>query len=124
MIKTDGIFSGDSTAPFLVYINLETIDALREKHVYSRLGPGHSVPIATLKQKKLRSLQPRQKAEDPYILAALIALAQEQQLHSRQTTRGGALDAQSQVPGSREAEGSLHGTASFEVFPHRQIMLL
>lgn len=118
-IKTDGIFSAGSTAPFLVYINLETIDALREKHVHSRsrLGRRHSFPVATLKQKKLRSLQPQHKTEDPYILAALIALAQEQQLQSRQATNGRTIDAQAQISSSGEAEASLHDSTSFKVFP-------
>ncbi|KAH6623806.1 hypothetical protein F5144DRAFT_372150 [Chaetomium tenue] len=116
-IKPDAIFSAGSTAPFLVYINLETIAALREKHVYSRsrVGRRHSFPVATLKQKKLRSLQPRLKTEDPYILAALIALAQEQQLQSRQATHGRAVDAQAQLSRPSETEAPLHDTTSFKV---------
>ncbi|KAK3291878.1 uncharacterized protein B0H64DRAFT_408319 [Chaetomium fimeti] len=114
-VKTEGIFSAGSTAPFLAYLNLETIDALREKHVCCRVGRRHSVPVATLRQKKLRSLQPRPKAADPYIVAALIALAQEQQLRSHQTAGGRAVDAQAQSASSKETEASSHEAAFFNV---------
>ena len=59
------------------------MDDLRAQHAGAHHGKRQSVPNENLRQIKLRLLQPANRAEDPYIVAMLIALAQAQQKYSR-----------------------------------------
>lgn len=65
-------------APSLAYITFDEIQTLRGRHVYTPFGKRTSAPVHRVQQKKMKSLQPQNQAEDPYIVAILIALAQEQ----------------------------------------------
>jgi hypothetical protein len=61
--------------------------SLRDDSIKIPGGNRSNLPIARLRQKQLRRLQPPAKVEDPYIVAILIALAQEQrQVNRRQGT--------------------------------------
>jgi hypothetical protein len=83
-VHTDGIFAAArSTAPAAAYINLAAMDDLRARLAGVHHGKRQSIPNENLRQIKLRLLQPANRAEDPYIVAMLIALAQAQQKYSR-----------------------------------------
>lgn len=124
-IRTDGIFSASLAAPFLAYIHLNTINALREKHVSTRLVRRPNWPVQAVQAKKLDSLRPLNKAEDPYIAAILIALAQEQRSQSRKVTCDDEVEAPTRPTNSRETETSSDGAALFEVLlPLRNKLLV
>ncbi|KAK1828094.1 hypothetical protein QBC39DRAFT_158620 [Podospora conica] len=82
-LSTDGVFApstdADSTACLMAYLDLETVKSRRNTSVKlstsraNRLNP----PVARLGQKIQRRLRPSNEAEDPYIAAVLISLAQQ-----------------------------------------------
>ncbi|KAH7019543.1 hypothetical protein EDB80DRAFT_204490 [Ilyonectria destructans] len=87
-VRTDGVFShSDSKFPTLAYLDLETHAERREDHiippvVYKGRSSGsrlrNNSPVIRLGKKKLCRVRPTIEVEDPYILAALISLAQKQ----------------------------------------------
>lgn len=82
-LSTDGVFSNNSVALSLTYITFDKIQSLRKKHMYMPPYKGVNettvnVPGLRVRQKRLDSLKPQNPAEDLYIVAILIALAQEQ----------------------------------------------
>jgi hypothetical protein len=83
-LATDGVFSSNSVTPSLAYITFDNIQSLRKKHVYTPPYKIANVPGLRLRQKRLDSLTPQNPAEDPYVVAILIALAQEQQRRLQQ----------------------------------------
>ncbi|KAJ5549662.1 hypothetical protein N7461_004360 [Penicillium sp. DV-2018c] len=87
-LSTDGVFSNNSVAPSLAYITFDKIQSLRKKHVYmppyKRVNEIVNAPGLRVRQKRLDSLEPQNPAEDPYIVAILIALAQEQRRRRQQ----------------------------------------
>ncbi|KAK4150291.1 hypothetical protein C8A00DRAFT_18142 [Chaetomidium leptoderma] len=99
-LRTDGIFALGSTDCFLAYLYLDTVDSLRRLYVYGRPYERPNEPMMSLKEKKLGSLQPLNAVEDPYIMATLIALAQEQRRQIQETTVSESSDASSKVPDS------------------------
>lgn len=80
--------------PALAYLNLKTVTSRRENSIEMPVSNRFNPPVARLRQKKLRRLQPVREVEDPYIVAVLIALAQEQR------TATSALSAASQPLGT------------------------
>ncbi|KAF7552771.1 hypothetical protein G7Z17_g4092 [Cylindrodendrum hubeiense] len=78
-VLTDGVWSLNTAAPSLAYIDLYNLESLRKKRIcHSKESTRGNRPVAALRKKKLRHHKPSNDAEDPYILAILIALAQEQ----------------------------------------------
>ncbi|CAK96872.1 hypothetical protein M747DRAFT_359474 [Aspergillus niger ATCC 13496] len=77
-IWTEGVFSRNSTGPSLAYVTFDGIQSRRSKYVHNSPGKGFNEPVFRTCDKKLRSLQPANTIEDPYIMGILIALAQEQ----------------------------------------------
>lgn len=80
-IQTNGTFSSSSSRsayPTLAFLNFDTVSSLRDKSVPTSCCNQPNPPVARLRKKQLSRLQPRYKAQDPYIAAVLIALAQGQ----------------------------------------------
>jgi len=66
----------------------DSMSSLRDDSIKIPRCNKSNPPIARLRQKQLRRLQPPAKVEDPYIVAILIALAQEQRQANRQQGTG------------------------------------
>ncbi|KAH8812751.1 hypothetical protein F5884DRAFT_856046 [Xylogone sp. PMI_703] len=79
-------FLSESVTPSLAYISLYTIRSLREKYIRTARCNRMNPPVAMIWKKKLQNLQPPNEAEDPYIVAILIALAQEQRRQQSHST--------------------------------------
>ncbi|CAG9947958.1 unnamed protein product [Clonostachys rosea f. rosea IK726] len=83
-IQTDGIFTSESATVSLAYINLDVLHSLRSQHIRQKFLPRTRVrgrlnsPVASLIRKNICRLKPENEIVDPYIVAALIALAQHQ----------------------------------------------
>ncbi|KAK3363711.1 hypothetical protein B0T25DRAFT_470005 [Lasiosphaeria hispida] len=78
-LYTDGVFSlsaTDSAIPVMAYLDLEAVRLRRNASVKVSHGNRPNPPVARLRQKIQRLLNPSKEAEDPYIAAVLIALAQ------------------------------------------------
>ncbi|PYH69194.1 uncharacterized protein BO88DRAFT_415123 [Aspergillus vadensis CBS 113365] len=80
-VWTEGVFSRKSTGPSLAYVTFDGIQSRRSKFVHNSPGKGFNEPVFRTCDKKLRSLQPENTVEDPYIMGILVALAQEQRRH-------------------------------------------
>lgn len=120
-----------STTPSLAYIDLDAFHSFRSKCIRRKfLGDTahrrkkiQNSPVARLIDKTLRCLQPEKEAEEPYIVAVLIALAQQQRRqHRRQKNSvGGSSDVTSAkqsnvhaIPSLREQDKPLR-SESFKV---------
>lgn len=77
-IRTEGVFSRNSSGPYLAYITFDGIHSLRKRYIHRPPYTLLNEPVFNTRNKKLRSLQPQKAAEDPYIMGVLIALAQQQ----------------------------------------------
>lgn len=79
VLRTDGVWSIGSAAPSLAYVDLCNLATQREERIYCtpRLKRWNR-PVSILRSKKLDQHTPSNDAEDPYIMAILIALAREQ----------------------------------------------
>ncbi|KAH8808219.1 hypothetical protein F5884DRAFT_857761 [Xylogone sp. PMI_703] len=96
VLHTDGIFSYNSVIPDFAYVGFDTIHTLRHKYINVPPLKRQNLPVVTIREKKLHRLHPKKEAEDPYIIAILIALAQqngrakvqEQSRHKRQPLEG------------------------------------
>ncbi|KAF5023038.1 hypothetical protein F66182_4922 [Fusarium sp. NRRL 66182] len=87
-VQTDGVFGhADSGFPTLAYLDLETHSQRREDYtiprvVYMGRSSGSrsrtNSPVIRLGKKKLCHIKPTIEVEDPYMVAALISLAQKQ----------------------------------------------
>ncbi|KAH7303002.1 hypothetical protein B0I35DRAFT_485415 [Stachybotrys elegans] len=80
-LQTLGTFSSsssDSGPPILAYLDPETLRFWRNESIKLSASDYAGPQVASLQQKKQRRIQPRNKVEDPYIVAILVALAQEQ----------------------------------------------
>ncbi|KFZ23199.1 hypothetical protein V502_02329 [Pseudogymnoascus sp. VKM F-4520 (FW-2644)] len=91
-LRTDGLFASTCTTPSLAYINLDAFHSFRNECIrrkflgrsaHRRKGTQNS-PVARLIDKTRRCLQPEKEAEEPYIVAVLIALAQQQRRQHQQ----------------------------------------
>ncbi|OJJ69495.1 hypothetical protein ASPBRDRAFT_57159 [Aspergillus brasiliensis CBS 101740] len=80
-VWTEGVFSRNCAGPSLAYVTFDGIQARRSKYVHNSPGKTFNEPVFRTCDKKLRSLQPANTVEDPYIMGILIALAQEQWRH-------------------------------------------
>ncbi|OJZ82335.1 hypothetical protein ASPFODRAFT_84546 [Aspergillus luchuensis CBS 106.47] len=80
-VWTEGVFSRNSTGPSLAYVTFDGIQSRRSKFVHNSPGKKFNEPVFRTCDKKLRSLQPENTVEDPYIMGIIIALAQEQRRH-------------------------------------------
>ncbi|PLN79115.1 hypothetical protein BDW42DRAFT_173584 [Aspergillus taichungensis] len=89
-LVTDGIFSSSAAPSSVAFITFDTIQSLRANHVQPHKSK--SVPVLRQRRKRLQLLDPPNPAEDPYVLAVLIALAQnqrrEQQEQKQQKDQG------------------------------------
>ncbi|KND91536.1 hypothetical protein TOPH_03863 [Tolypocladium ophioglossoides CBS 100239] len=85
-VATDGIFGSEPATPSLAYINLDKVHSFRGKCLRRRFvgRRRENAPVARLIRKKLCHLKPEKEAEDPYIVAALIALAYQQYQQQQQ----------------------------------------
>ncbi|GAB1313423.1 hypothetical protein MFIFM68171_03633 [Madurella fahalii] len=106
------IYSYASTSAFLGVVSLATVKDKRWSHCHHHVRNvkkrhldkvGEDSPLGVLARKRLLALEPTNKAEDPYIMAVLIAMAQEQHcerlLRSRPASR--------RVPGEETDNGTL-----------------
>jgi hypothetical protein len=77
-LKTDGLFTNyGAISPTLAYIDMKML-ALRRKSLFElSRNRRTSTPVLSILQKKLRTIQPQVEANDPFLGAVLIALAQE-----------------------------------------------
>lgn len=116
-LPTDGVFyspispatSSDACPPPTVaYIDLGTLRSLREKTLGVFYRARRNSPVARLRQRQLKKLLPANEAQDPYIAAVLIALAQEQQRMEESSTAtdttskdAGRFNAQNAPPSSK-----------------------
>ena len=86
-LETDGTFSSSSsssTGPSLAFLDLEAVGSRRDRSIrFSRCDRVNS-PVVNLERKQQRRLRPTNELEDPYIVAVLIALAQQRQHHQCQ----------------------------------------
>jgi hypothetical protein len=100
-VWVDSLFSSDprTAHPTFAHIHYETLQRHRRRHVNSSRKRRFNQPIEQLERAKLRRLQPLQEEEDPYIIAILIAMAQEQQcLSSPAPIRDPSSHTQPRVP--------------------------
>ncbi|KAI1291227.1 hypothetical protein F5Y03DRAFT_403579 [Xylaria venustula] len=91
-VPTSGIFSHRSnTAASFAYLDLECVASEREKSIGLSMSKKLDGPVWRIRRKQQRQLQPSNEAEDPYVAAVLIALAQGLQ-HQRQKQSADDLD--------------------------------
>lgn len=77
-VQLDGLYLVDSTKGFFAFLHLDSVDARRQRHMSRKYKSHQGAPNTRLRDKKLCAIPPSDRAEDPYIVAALIALAQAQ----------------------------------------------
>jgi hypothetical protein len=83
-IRTDGIFRLPGMGmPYLAFVDLACLAARRESAFLTRSLYRHpqNLPILNIFEKKHRECKPNVEVEDPWIMAALISLAQKQRLY-------------------------------------------
>ncbi|KAK4233944.1 hypothetical protein C8A03DRAFT_38310 [Achaetomium macrosporum] len=116
-VPTNGLFWAPSIYPFLAYVNYEAVEVLRSKRFAPWPGSRDSAAAAKVRDIMLRAVQPPNKAEDPYIAAILIAMAQEQQILGRVAASEGAPSSPTQSTASEDtdSETSSQEDPSFEV---------
>ncbi|KAJ0420961.1 hypothetical protein BJY00DRAFT_312629 [Aspergillus carlsbadensis] len=85
-LPTDGIFMSSAALPTVAFITFDTIKSLRESFIRPRKTT--SIPILNKTRSRLRLLEPRDRAEDPYLVGVLIALAQAQRRQQQQQPSG------------------------------------
>ncbi|KFA81337.1 hypothetical protein S40288_08311 [Stachybotrys chartarum IBT 40288] len=107
-LPAPALFKSGSNTPLLAYMNLDTLQPMREEFFYQRKFRScfydsrqkqHRInpPVSRLIRKLLRQLQPENEYEDPYIVAVLIALAQEQYFVQKQLSGSGARNAPNSI---------------------------
>ncbi|OBT61432.1 hypothetical protein VE03_08974 [Pseudogymnoascus sp. 23342-1-I1] len=108
-LRTDGLFASRSTTPSLAYINLDSFHSFRNECIrrkflgrstHRRKG-AQNYPIARLIDKSFRCLQPEKEAEEPYMVAILIALAQQQRRQHQQ--RKNSISESGEVSSARQS---------------------
>ncbi|KAH6851066.1 hypothetical protein B0I37DRAFT_353453 [Chaetomium sp. MPI-CAGE-AT-0009] len=81
-VKVDAVFhtdSKDSPKNLVVCLHLESVECLR-KDRYRKWDSATNIPLADRRRRKLRLLRPADAAEDPYLVAVLIAMAQAKRM--------------------------------------------
>ncbi|OJJ68672.1 hypothetical protein ASPBRDRAFT_68198 [Aspergillus brasiliensis CBS 101740] len=86
-LPTDGIFtlSADISSSLIAFVTFDTIESLRESYIRPKRKLRNR-PILNKTQNKLQLIQPPDQAEDPYLVALLIALAQTQRRQQYQSS--------------------------------------
>ncbi|GAT27855.1 hypothetical protein RIB2604_02302130 [Aspergillus luchuensis] len=97
-VWTEGVFSRNSTGPSLAYVTFDGIQSRRSKFVHNSPGKGFNEPVFRTCDKKLRSLQPENTIEDPYLMGIIIALAQEQRRHRQRNEQHDEEAAECSIP--------------------------
>lgn len=110
-VWTEGVFSRNSTGPSLAYVTFDGIQSRRSKFVHNSAGKAFNEPVFRTCDKKLRSLQPENTVEDPYIMGILIALAQEQRRHRQRNEQQGEEAAECSIM-KRDDEHITNSTSS------------
>lgn len=77
-VEMGHMFSIGSKKAFLASLDLYDLKSFCRRYVYGRSWKAENEPVDRLQDKKFCSLQPAKATEDPYMVAILIALAQEQ----------------------------------------------
>jgi hypothetical protein len=108
-VQLDGVYSVDPKKAIFAFFNLESLNMGREGSLSKKSHERESEPVARLRDKKLRARQPENAFEDPYIVAALIALAQAQRWFQTEA------DKAARPAGSEEAQPSSNTSALFTV---------
>lgn len=109
----------------LVGIRQDTIWFQRGKSLGGRLHRYGSVETEFLREKRFRAIQPANQAEDPYIAAVLIALAQYQRDEvrwrelERRELRARRKKARTEAVGVEQSEASSSAAGTFLVCPWR-----
>jgi hypothetical protein len=122
----DCMYATGSTDAFLAGLDAKKINSIRSLSFYGKSWMGENVPTKNLHDMRVRSCQPANVAEDPYILATLIAMAQEQHRKSQQRERNSSSDcclrggprpilAETRPAAAEPAEAAPEAPASFEV---------
>ncbi|KAI0096930.1 hypothetical protein GGR51DRAFT_542346 [Nemania sp. FL0031] len=75
-LRTNGTYSPGSKTASLAYFDLERIKLWRNESIRFTWSKKVEGPVLAIKRKKQHRIQPPNEAEDPYIVAVLIALAQ------------------------------------------------
>lgn len=78
---------GNPESPTLAFIDLRAIHDMRRKSLWFSKSRKYNDPVSRMRDKRLRRLRPKDDAEDPYIAALLIGLAQEQRVCDRESAR-------------------------------------
>ncbi|KAI1287846.1 hypothetical protein F5Y03DRAFT_113496 [Xylaria venustula] len=85
-VPTSGIFSHRSNTASLAYLDLECVASERDRSIGLSMSKKLHGPAWRIRRKQQRQLQPSIEAEDPYVAAVLIALAQGlQHQHQKQS---------------------------------------
>jgi hypothetical protein len=88
-VPTSGIFSHRSNTASFAYLDLEYVGSERDKSIGLSMSKKLEGPVWSIRKKRQRQLQPSNEAEDPYVAAVLIALAQGlQHQHQKQSVNG------------------------------------
>ncbi|KAI0414057.1 hypothetical protein F5X98DRAFT_350348 [Xylaria grammica] len=87
-VPTSGIFSHCSHTASFAYLDLECVGSERDKSIGLSTSKKLDGPVWRIRRKQQRQLQPSNEAEDPYVTAVLIALAQGLQ-HQHQKRKQG-----------------------------------
>ncbi|AEO71274.1 uncharacterized protein THITE_2132640 [Thermothielavioides terrestris NRRL 8126] len=117
-IRTDEMYGVGSDGPtlFLAYLELDTVNTLRRRHIFHRKRIDRENPeVVRLHEKKLSAVRPPNPVEDPYIVATMIGLAQKMRFEAQQKVAKGAQDASAQTPSSEKVEAGHDSASSFKV---------
>ncbi|KAI0867368.1 hypothetical protein GGS24DRAFT_515728 [Hypoxylon argillaceum] len=88
-LPTNGVYSHHSNMASFAYLDLNSVVSVRDKAIRVTVSRILDGPVRRIKQVQRRRLQPSIEAEDPYIVAVLIALAQGlQRQHREQSVDG------------------------------------
>jgi hypothetical protein len=93
-VQLDGVYSVDPKKAMFAFFHLESLNMGREGSLSKKPHKRESEPVARLRDKKLRARQPEITFEDPYIVAALIALAQAQRWFQTEADKAAQPEAQ------------------------------
>ncbi|KAI1194969.1 hypothetical protein F5X97DRAFT_309521 [Nemania serpens] len=101
-VPTSGIFAPCSNTATFAFLNLACVQSERDRSIGLSMSRKLVGPVRRIRRKRQQRLQPSNEAEDPYIAAVLIALAQglqHQHQHQQQKqTANGPNDCLESVP--------------------------
>jgi hypothetical protein len=108
-VQLDGVYSVNPDEAIFAFFHLESLNVGREASLSKKPHKRENEPVARLRDKKLRARQPENAFEDPFIVAALIALAQAQRWFQTES------DKAAQPVSSEEAQPSSNASTLFTV---------